>query len=84
MGTLAADGQFTDVVKHVPSRQQTVTWPSSVDPWHATSDLDENVGDQIGLDFFFANGVTRGLPTMVPIAMIVNCDPSRSREARPT
>lgn len=70
VGTLAADGQFTDVVKHVPSRQQTVTWPSSVDPWHAASDLDENVGDQIGLDFFFASGVTRGLPTMVPIAML--------------
>ena len=69
-GTLAADGQFTDVVKHLPSREQTVTWPSSVDPWHAASDLDESRGDQVGFDFFFTSGVTRGLPTMVPIAML--------------
>ena len=27
-------------------------------------------GDQIGFDFFFTCGVTRGLPTMVPIAML--------------
>ena len=69
-GTLAADGQFTDVVKHLPSREQTVTWPSSIDPWHAASDLDEARGDQVGFDFFFTCGVTRALPTMVPIAML--------------
>ena len=70
IGTLSADGQFTDIVKHLPSRQQTITWPSSVDPWHAASDLDYGRGDQIGLDFFFNCGVTRGLHTMVPIAML--------------
>jgi hypothetical protein len=70
IGTQSADGQFTDIVKHLPSRQQTITWPSSVDPWHAASDLDYGRGDQIGLDFFFKCGVTRGLPTMVPIAML--------------
>jgi len=72
VGTLGAGGQFTDVVKHSPSRQQTVTWPSSVDPWHAASDLDESRGDQVGFDFFFTCGVTRGLPAMVPIAMLYN------------
>src|SRR5580698_6610033 len=70
IGTVSADGQFTDIVKHLPSRQQTVTWPSSVDPWHAASDLDYGRGDQTGFDFFFNCGVTRGLPTMVPIAML--------------
>jgi hypothetical protein len=70
VGTLAADGQFTDLVKHLPSRQQTVTWPSSVDPWHAASNLDESRGDQVGFDFFFTSGVTRGLATMVPIALL--------------
>ena len=35
VGTLSADGFFNDVVQHLPSRRQTVTWPSSVDPWHA-------------------------------------------------
>jgi hypothetical protein len=70
VGTLSDEGRFTDVVKHVPSRQQTITWPSSVDPWHAASNLDESRGDQVGFDFFFTSGVTRGLPTMVPIAML--------------
>jgi len=70
IGSLSADGQFNDYVTHFPSRNQTVTWPSSVDPWHAASDLDESRGDQVGFDFFFHCGVTRGLPTMVPIAML--------------
>ena len=71
-GTLSADGQFTDIVKHLASRQQTVTWPSSVDPWHAASDLDYGRGDQIGFDFFFTGGVTRGVPAMIPIAILYN------------
>jgi hypothetical protein len=70
IGTVSDDGQFTDIVKHLPSRQQTITWPSSVDPWHAASDLDYGRGDQIGFDFFFTCGVTRGLPAMIPIAML--------------
>ena len=70
VGRVTEDGQFTDVVKHVPSRQQTITWPSSVDPWHAASDLDYGRGDQIGLDFFFNCGVTRGLPAMIPVALL--------------
>ena len=36
----------------------------------AASDLDESQGDQVGFDFFFNSGVTRGLPAMVPIAML--------------
>jgi hypothetical protein len=72
VGTISTDGQFADIVKHVPSREQTVTWPSSVDPWHAASDLDYGRGDQIGLDFFFNCGVTRGLPTMIPVAVLYN------------
>jgi hypothetical protein len=70
VGTLGADGAFEDVVKHQPSRDQTVTWPSSVDPWHAARDLDESKGDQVGFDFFFTSGITRGLPTMVPVSML--------------
>ncbi|HTS64806.1 MAG TPA: discoidin domain-containing protein [Candidatus Acidoferrales bacterium] len=70
IGTVSADGQFHDIVKHLPSRQQTITWPSSVDPWHAASNLDYGRGDQIGLDFFFNCGVTRGLPAMIPVAVL--------------
>ncbi len=69
IGTQQGDA-FQDVVKHLPSRQQTITWPSSVDPWHAASDLDYGRGDQIGFDFFFNCGVTRGLPAMIPIAIL--------------
>jgi hypothetical protein len=70
IGTVSDDGQFHDIVKHLPSRQQTITWPSSVDPWHAASDLDYGRGDQIGFDFFFNCGVTRGLPAMIPVALL--------------
>ena len=80
VGTLSADGQFTDVVKHAPSRQQTITWPSSVDPWHAAADLDYGRGDQIGLDFFFSSGITRGLPTMIPIAILYNTPEDAANE----
>ena len=70
VGSLSADGTFNDYVTHFPSRDQTVTWPSSVDPWTASTDLDQSRGDQVGFDFFFTCGITRGLPTMVPIAML--------------
>jgi len=80
IGTLTPDGQFTDIVKHAPNRQQTITWPSSVDPWHAASDLDYGRGDQVGFDFFFHSGVTRGLPTMVPIAMLYSTPEDAANE----
>jgi hypothetical protein len=70
IGTVSDSGKFTDVVKHVSSRKQTITWPSSVDPWHAASDLDYGRGDQTGFDFFFNCGVTRGLPAMIPVAVL--------------
>jgi F5/8 type C domain len=79
-GALSADGEFNDYVTHFPSRQQTVTWPSSVDPWHAATDMDESRGDQTGFDFFFTSGVTRGLPTMVPIAMVYSTPEDAANE----
>jgi hypothetical protein len=69
-GTLSAANEFTDVMHHVPNRAQTVTWASSTDPWHTASDLDVTKGDQIGFDFFFNSGMTRGLPAIVPIALL--------------
>jgi hypothetical protein len=80
VGTLSTDGSFNDYVTHFPSRNQTVTWPSSVDPWHAASDLNESRGDQVGFDFFFNCGVTRGLPTMVPIAMLYSTPEDAANE----
>ncbi len=69
-GKLAENGEFTDILKHLPNRQQSVTVCSSVDPWHAESDLTERSGDQVGLDLFYTSGVTRGLPAMMAVAMI--------------
>ena len=82
VGTLSENGFFNDVVQHLPSRRQTVTWPSSVDPWHAEADLDYSRGDQIGFDLFFNSGITRGLPTMVPIAMLYGTPEDAAAEIR--
>jgi len=69
-GVRSSAGAFQDLVRHSPDSQQTGTLCSSVDPWHEASDLDEKLGDQVGFDLFYTCGVTRGLPAMVPVAMI--------------
>ena len=70
LGTSDASGRFHDLIRHTPDQDQTMTFCSSVDPWHQPSDLDEKAGDQVGFDLFFTGGYTRGLPAMIPIAMI--------------
>jgi F5/8 type C domain len=69
MGEQTSSG-FHDLVRHTPDQDQTSTYCSSVDPWHQASDLDERAGDQVGFDLFFTGGFTRGLPAMIPIAML--------------
>jgi hypothetical protein len=69
-GTVSPDGKFHDLMRHVPEQDQTPTYCSSVDPWHTAADLDEHAGDQVGFDLFYTGGYTRGLPAMIPIAMI--------------
>jgi hypothetical protein len=75
LGTLDVKGQFTDLIHHSPDQNQTLTWCSSVDPWHQASDLyvapdRMESGDQPGFDLFFTSGVTRGLPAIIPIALL--------------
>ncbi len=70
LGTTTADGKFHDLIRHTADQDQTATYCSSVDPWHAPEDLDERAGEQVGFDLFFTSGVTRKLPAMIPIAMI--------------
>ena len=70
LGTLGAHGKFHDLIRHTPDQDQTATYCSSIDPWHASGDLDEKAGEQVGFDRFFSSGITRGLPTMIPIAML--------------
>ncbi|MGD0190656.1 MAG: discoidin domain-containing protein [Rhizomicrobium sp.] len=79
-GTLA-NGVFTDLVKHRPDRRQTVTYASSVDPWHQQSDrvLDQ---EQPGLDIVFKSGITRGVPATVPIPMMYSTPDNAAAEIR--
>jgi hypothetical protein len=72
IGTSSPDGKFHDVVRHTPDQDQTTTYCSSVDPWHAASDLGPTTREQVGLDLFYTSGYTRGLPAIVPIALIYN------------
>ena len=70
LGTSSADGEFHDIMRHTPDQEQTTTYCSSVDPWHESSDLGTTHQAQVGFDFFFTSGVTRGLPAMIPIALV--------------
>jgi hypothetical protein len=69
IGTLTPDGAFHDVVRHTADRAQSNTICSSVDPWHEGSVINDR-RDHIGFDLFYTSGITRGLPAMVPVAMI--------------
>ena len=75
LGTIDSKGEFKDLLHHSPDQKQTLTLCSSVDPWHEPSDLyvapdRMESGDQPGFDLFFTSGITRGLPAIVPIAML--------------
>ena len=70
LGSVSNDGQFHDLLRHTPDQDQTATYCSSVDPWHESRDLDERAGEQVGFDRFFTSGITRGLPAMIPIALL--------------
>jgi hypothetical protein len=80
LGTTTTDGKFHDLIRHTADQDQTATYCSSVDPWHAPEDLDERAGDQVGFDLFFTSGVTRKLPAMIPIAMIYGTPEDASAE----
>ncbi len=75
LGTMNDKREFKDLLHHSPDQKQTLTLCSSVDPWHEPSDLyvapdRMESGDQPGFDLFFTSGITRGLPAIVPVAML--------------
>jgi hypothetical protein len=70
LGTTSVDGQFHDLVRHTPDQEQTATICSSIDPWHEPDGLESTFESQIGFDFFYTSGITRGLPAMIPVAML--------------
>jgi hypothetical protein len=80
LGTSTADGAFHDILRHTPDQEQTTTYCSSVDPWHQPSDLGSTKQAQMGFDLFFTSGVTRGLPAMVPVAMLYDTPDNAAAE----
>jgi hypothetical protein len=74
-GTLDEKENFKDLLSHSPDQKQTATYCSSVDPWHEPSNLyvapdRMESGDQPGFDLFYTSGITRGLPAIIPVAML--------------
>src|SRR5271154_5238399 len=80
IGTTTADGKFHDVVRHTADQEQTTTYCSSVDPWHEPSDLRSTKQAQLGFDLFFKSGVTRGLPAMIPVALLYDTPDNAAAE----
>jgi hypothetical protein len=80
LGTSTGDGAFHDILRHTPEQEQTATYCSSVDPWHQPSDLGSTKQAQMGFDLFFTSGVTRGLPAMVPVAMLYDTPDNTAAE----
>ena len=75
VGTLNPAGEFNDLVHHSPDQKQTLTYCSSVDPWHEPANLyvapdRMESGDQPGLDLFYSSGITHSLPAMIPVGLL--------------
>ncbi len=80
LGTSTPDNTFHDILRHTPEQEQTTTYCSSVDPWHQPSDLGSTKQAQMGFDLFFTSGVTRGLPAMMPVAMLYDTPENAAAE----
>ncbi|HKD01612.1 MAG TPA: discoidin domain-containing protein [Terriglobales bacterium] len=80
LGTISDDGAFHDVVRHTADQEQTTTYCSSVDPWHEPSDIGSTTQAQVGFDFFYRSGVTRGMPAMIPVAMLYDTPENAAAE----
>ena len=70
-----------DYIRHAPSHAQTTIWVSSTDPWHRASDIDRTM-EQPGFDTVFRSGLTRGLPVLMPTALLYNTPEDSAAEIR--
>jgi len=80
LGTTTPDGAFHDILRHTRDQEQTATYCSSVDPWHEPSDLLSTKQAQVGVDLFYGSGVTRGLPAMMPVALLYDTPENAAAE----
>jgi len=70
LGTIAANGTFSEVPKDAGERETTYT-ASSIDPWHSDEDVrDDGFYQHTGFDTFFTSGITNNLPAMIPVTML--------------
>ncbi|MGZ7042763.1 MAG: discoidin domain-containing protein, partial [Thermoanaerobaculia bacterium] len=71
-----------DHVLHAPSRTgQSIVWVSSTDPWHRAIDIDRGMV-QPGFDLVFGSGLTRGLPTLMPVSLLYGTPEDSAAELR--
>jgi hypothetical protein len=82
LGTTSKDQVFHDLLRHTPDQEQTATFCSSIDPWHSPDSAVNTQEAQVGFDLFFQSGVTRGLPAMMPIAMLYETPENAAAEVR--
>src|SRR5882672_7170796 len=81
-GVSNSKGEFRDLIRHGASRRdQTIIHVSSTDPWHRESDLDQGV-EQAGLDRIFQDGLTNGLPLLLPTGLLYDEPESAANEIR--
>jgi hypothetical protein len=82
LGTTSKDGAFHDLLRHTPDQEQTATFCSSIDPWHTAESPVNPKEAQVGFDLFFQSGVTRGLPAMMPVALLYETPDDAAAEIR--
>ena len=71
VGTFASP-TFTDIVTHAKNGgEQSPTTVSSVDPWHAASNVVDGSA-QPGFDILYRSGITNNLPAMIPVGVLYN------------
>ena len=82
LGSTSKDGAFHDILRHTADQEQTATYSSSIDPWHAASSPTNQKEAQVGFDLFYQSGVTQGLPAMIPIAMLYETPENAAAEVQ--
>jgi hypothetical protein len=71
VGSIDANGAFTDVKQGATGKDAPAYCSSSIDPWHSAADVNATGFYQhTGFDLFFTSGITNNLPAMIPITML--------------
>ncbi|GAC1438465.1 MAG: hypothetical protein NVSMB51_14410 [Solirubrobacteraceae bacterium] len=68
LGTLR-NGRLSDLVRHRPDTNQTITYVSSTDPWHTRANRDTGV-EQPSFQRLLRSGLTSGQPVLVPVPVL--------------